>query len=184
MQKCGFALLSVLLLAAAFAGIAGGAPLPEMAAPMPTWTRVAPPPVTPTPTAAAAAPTSPSPEPSLTLTPSAPSSLPRDGAALWLRVKSASGKVLAADSWPSLWTTVQWQDAFGDWHTVEGWSGPLDDVAMGEGRKVWWLPASMSGAGPFRWQIYRTPQGPRLAESDPFFLPEADTFLYVDLSLP
>lgn len=183
MQKCGFALLAVLMLLIAFAGVAGSAPLPEMAAPMPTWTRVAPPGVTQTPTTAATAPSSATPAPPVTATPSV-ASLPRNGAALWLRVKSASGTALAADSWSSLWTVVQWQDAFGDWHAVAGWGGPLDEAAKGEGRKVWWLPASMSGAGPFRWQVYQTAQGPRLAESAPFFLPEADTFLYVDLSLP
>jgi hypothetical protein len=35
--------------------------------------------------------------------------------------------------WQELWTSVQWQDAGGEWHAVEGWQGTLDGVRLGDG---------------------------------------------------
>ncbi|MBN1874662.1 MAG: hypothetical protein JXA33_10565 [Anaerolineae bacterium] len=95
-------------------------------------------------------------------------SIESEGALIWLRVQ---GQPIDSH-WQSLWTVVQWQDAFGDWHDVEGWRGTLDEVGVGEGRKVWWLPADLFGVGPFRWQVYTQPAGALLATSQAFYLPD------------
>jgi hypothetical protein len=65
------------------------------------------------------------------------------------------------------WTVVQWQDAQGDWHDVEGWQGPLGQ----EGHVVWWVTPEIWGEGPFRWAIYQRQDGQLLATSDSFNLP-------------
>ncbi|HQE93732.1 MAG TPA: hypothetical protein PLH19_02460 [Anaerolineae bacterium] len=143
--------------------------------PIPTWTRVAP----PTFTLASATPTT-----LPTITPWPPSTITsRPGALIWLRVQSETTVPLPA----TLWTVVQWQDAQGDWHDVEGWRGTLDEVAKNEGRKVWWLPADLFGAGPFRWVVYAPHGGAMLAISPAFYLPTATgqrTMVTVTLSPP
>jgi hypothetical protein len=63
------------------------------AAPVPTYTRPAPPPLTPAPGQRA----SPA------------------GGLIELHVQSVQAR--------HLWTVVQWQDGLGDWHDVEGWQG-------------------------------------------------------------
>ena len=78
-----------------------------------------------------------------------------------------------ARRWQELWTVVEWQDAFGGWHDVEGWRGTLDEIVDGEGRKVWWVYQRDLGTGPFRWTVYRSPAGRLLAHSEPFHLPGA-----------
>ena len=158
MRHYGLIGLSALILIAALMSNAGGATLEASPAASPTWTRVAPPTLTPTPTPSAAAPTA---------TPAAPA--PRDGATIWLRVQGSAGD----PRWQTLWTVVQWQDALGDWQDVEGWCGTLDEIVTGEGRKVWWLPVDLFGAGPFRWQVYAHPGGALLATSEAFHLPDS-----------
>jgi hypothetical protein len=91
------------------------------------------------------------------------------GPAIELRVRF--GGAWQAARWQELWTVVEWQDAFGDWHEVEGWRGALDEVARGEGRKVWWVSLDDLGKGPFRWTVCRRPAGRPLAHSKPFHLP-------------
>jgi hypothetical protein len=146
----------------------------------PTGTRVAPPTFTPGPMP------TPTLHPSVTAT--APVTVKRpslDGAAIWLRVKPGTTYLCnPATDWATLWTVVQWQDAAGDWHDVGGWRGPLDEVAKGEGRKVWWLPNHLRGAGPFRWQVYDYASGSLLVESGPFYLPEVGRRLKVEIVLP
>ncbi|MFP4394888.1 MAG: hypothetical protein ACLFTI_06450 [Anaerolineales bacterium] len=68
-----------------------------------------------------------------------------------------------------LWSVVQWQDGEDAWHDVEGWQGPLVD-----GEIAWWLSAPLFGAGPFRWVIMRSPDGPVVGISQPFWLPDKD----------
>ncbi len=162
MRRYGLIGLGALILIVALVSNTGGATLEASPAISPTWTRVAPPTLTPTPAWPVVTPSLPP-----TVTPAAP--LARDGAAIWLRVQGRAGD----PRWQSLWTVVQWQDALGDWHDVEGWRGTLDEVAKGEGRKVWWLPAELFGAGPFRWVIYAQPDGAVLASSPAFHLPES-----------
>ena len=65
-----------------------------------------------------------------------------------------------------LWSVVQWQDANGDWQTVEGWQGALDG-----GFKLWWVAQKDFGTGPFRWAVYQNAGGEFLGASDPFMLP-------------
>jgi len=76
-------------------------------------------------------------------------------------------RVLSAPT--GLWTKVQWQDGWGDWHDVEGWQGTLDTPD----EKVWWVAPKDFGGGPYRWAIYASRDGPSLGASDPFYLPEA-----------
>ena len=96
--------------------------------------------------------------------------------------------------WQELWTTVQWQDARGEWHAVEGWQGTLDGVRLGDGDapigdKTWWAAEDNLGSGPFRWAIYRgegggTGRGRLLATSEPFYLPgSTGATATVDVSL-
>lgn len=162
MKHYGLIWLSALILIVALVSNTGGATLEASPAVSPTWTRVAPPTFTPTPSLPAV---TPSPPP--TVTPAAP--LPRDGATIWLRVQGSADD----PRWQNLWAVVQWQDALGGWHDVEGWRGTLDEIVAGEGRKVWWLPADLFGAGPFRWLVYAQPEGALLATSEAFHLPDS-----------
>lgn len=78
--------------------------------------------------------------------------------------------------WQDVCAVVQWQDAWGDWHDVEGWRGTLDDVSTDTdgkivGHKTWWVAAKDLGKGPFRWQGHRCANGKLLATSAPFYLP-------------
>lgn len=158
MRRYGLIGLSALIWIVALMSHTGGATLEASPAISPTWTRVAPPTFTPTPSPSA---------PPATVTPAAP--LPRGGATIWLRVQGSTDD----PRWQTLWTVVQWQDALGNWHDVEGWRGTLDEVVGGEGRKVWWLPADLFGAGPFRWQVYAQPGGTLLATGEAFYLPDS-----------
>lgn len=81
------------------------------------------------------------------------------------------------------WTVVQWQDALGDWHDVEGWRGRLDDKIGAE--KTWWVAPRDFETGPFRWLVYAEPGGELLGASDAFDLPErTGQVVTVDLVLP
>lgn len=66
-----------------------------------------------------------------------------------------------------VWTAVQWQDAFGDWHTVEGWQGTTEL----DGSQAWWVGPEDFDTGPFRWVVYESEGGPELGHSDSFMLP-------------
>ena len=68
-----------------------------------------------------------------------------------------------------LWAVVQWQDAAGDWHDVEGWR----DALVG-GYQQWGIFQAEFGKGPFRWAIYQGAGGKLLAASAPFNLPAGD----------
>ena len=57
-----------------------------------------------------------------------------EGASIQLNVKAANSA--------TLWTEVQWQDAQGSWHTVEGWRGQLDSISNKVGLKTWWVAPS------------------------------------------
>lgn len=90
------------------------------------------------------------------------------GAYIELRVQPAQA---------GLWSVVQWQDAAGNWHDVEGWRGTV------EGVRVWWVAEADFGKGPFRWVIYQGQDGPRLATSTPFNLPsEANQTVQIQVS--
>ena len=82
------------------------------------------------------------------------------GATITLRVTDAPA---------TAWTIVQWQDALGGWHDVDGWRGRLDD---GDGdEKIWWVAPKDFATGPFRWQVYAQRDGALVASSDSFTLP-------------
>ena len=99
-----------------------------------------------------------------TTQPSSPTPKPPAGAYIVLRVPSAS---------EGLWTVVQWQDAFGDWHDVEGWRGSLPELHPDWGRQIWWLASEHFATGPFLWLVYDGPDGELLATSEPFYMPQA-----------
>ena len=63
------------------------------------------------------------------------------------------------------WAIVQWSDANGDWHDVEGWRGWAGDSCR------WWVHAKDFGRGPFRWVVTQEPGGPVVQSSAEFFLP-------------
>jgi hypothetical protein len=92
--------------------------------------------------------------------------------------------------WQDLWTVVQWQDALGEWHAVEGWQGSLDTIKIGKdgtvvGLKTWWLGYENLGQGPVRWQVFESHGGQLLTSSDTFHLPAASkTTLEVNVLLP
>ena len=71
------------------------------------------------------------------------------------------------DAQPAWWTVVQWQDANGVWHAVEGWRGTADD----QGNVQWWVSPTDFGTGPFRWAIYARVGGSLMMVSQPFDLP-------------
>ena len=82
------------------------------------------------------------------------------------------------------WTVVQWQDAFGGWHDVEGWRGTLDEVSNGVGNKKWWVARPNFDTGPFRWVVYQNQGGKLLAVSKVFRLPPSEnSAVVVEVSL-
>jgi hypothetical protein len=91
------------------------------------------------------------------------------GAFIELHVQSITKEF--ASNWQGLWTVVQWQDAQGKWHDVEGWRGALDMMQDGAGRKTWWLASSLFGQGPFRWLVAPVKGDSSLTISEPFYLP-------------
>ncbi len=66
------------------------------------------------------------------------------------------------------WTMVQWQDALGSWHDVDGWQGDFDP----DGYKTWRFPRQHFGTGPFRWRVFTSKGGPLWGVSEPFRLPD------------
>jgi hypothetical protein len=100
----------------------------------------------------------PRPTPVSTATPTPlPQLYVRQGGQIELRVQPAQA---------SVWTLIQWQDALGQWHDVDGWQGTL----AGESQ-VWWVAPADLGKGLFHWQVYRSRGGQLLAESKSFSLP-------------
>ncbi len=67
-----------------------------------------------------------------------------------------------------LWTLIQWQDARGQWHDVDGWQGTPDGDLQ-----IWWVAPRDFGKGPFRWQVYQSRGGRLLAASPSFSLPHS-----------
>jgi hypothetical protein len=130
------------------------------------------------PTQAQAAPSALPPRPTpITPTPTAlPAVSSIGGASIQLSVKTVGSL--------ALWTEVQWQDALGGWHTVEGWRGGLDSISNGVGLKTWWVAPGDFGKGPFRWQVYQTTGGILLTTSASFNLPAANrTLVTVNVDL-
>lgn len=70
----------------------------------------------------------------------------------------------------ALWTSVEWQDAAGNWHLVEGWQGMLE----ADHTKTWWVAEADWGKGPFRWVVRDRREGQSLGVSSAFKLPVND----------
>ncbi len=86
-----------------------------------------------------------------------------------------------------LWLQVQWLDADGVWHDVDGWQGTLDAIWQADdwlGMKEIWLADVHLGTGPYRWQVYERDNGRLLNTSDPFYLPSnGGDFMAVEMML-
>ena len=80
----------------------------------------------------------------------------------------------------ALWTVVQWQDAWGDWHDVEGWQGTLDAETCSQ---TWWVAQGDQGKGPFRWMVYQTIGGKLLGTSESFHLPRNGAMIEIDVTV-
>lgn len=118
-----------------------------------------------------------------------PVSLPTGGL-IRLQLQLPSETLARVGSWQSLWTVVQWQDAEGSWHDVEGWQGTFDDFraettqGIARGQKLWWVAPADLGTGPFRWLVQQEPDDEQLAVSAPFHLPDAGgTLLPVEIAI-
>lgn len=101
---------------------------------------------------------------------------PVAGGTIELQIQFPADWPWGSAHWQTLWTIVQWQDAHGDWHDVEGWQGTLEEVRVdGDGAvtgyKRWWVAQDDLGTGPFRWVVYQGADGPQLVASEPFDLP-------------
>lgn len=93
-----------------------------------------------------------------------------------------SGLASAAMGWQ---TMVQWQDALGSWHDVEGWRGTADQLYSDWGQKTWWLSEEHFGTGPFRWVVYDDDANKPIAVSDLFYLPHASgEVVWVRVTIP
>jgi hypothetical protein len=96
-----------------------------------------------------------------------------DGAFIELQAQSLRG---------GLWTQVQWQDALGAWHDVDGWRGTFSED---EQRVLWYVSEQLLGAGLFRWQVFERRGGALLTTSLPFYLPVSKgQILEVEVNLP
>jgi hypothetical protein len=71
------------------------------------------------------------------------------------------------------WVGVQWLDATGAWHNVDGWQGNLD-IAEGSRTpfKQWAVMTNNYGQGPFRWVVYAERGGAVWGVSPNFNLPK------------
>ncbi len=92
----------------------------------------------------------------------------RSGSPARLELRLASGDL-------AVWTEVQWQDALGGWHMVEGWRGAPDVMEGDVAIKTWWVLPEHFGQGPFRWVVRSHPAEGALAVSAPFALPRHST---------
>ncbi len=78
----------------------------------------------------------------------------------WIELRTTTAPTTA-------WAVVEWQDAVGGWHTVEGWQGVLTPSAT----QTWWVAEADRGKGPFRWVVYRQRGGTVWGVSTAFHLP-------------
>ena len=82
---------------------------------------------------------------------------PEGGARLLLR---------AGEQFNGRWAAVQWKDDKGQWQTVDGWQGEVQN-----GYQRWWVGKDLYNAGPFRWAILERKEGAVLVASESFHLP-------------
>lgn len=123
--------------------------------------------------------------------PEAPKVAPMpDLGALELHVRFPETWPWQQSAWDQLWTVVEWKDAKGNWRTVAGWQGTLDEVTRDAddavtSKKTWWVGKPNLGRGPFRWRVYSSQNGTLLATSETFTLPQSThETVQVEISLP
>ena len=78
-------------------------------------------------------------------------------------------QIKAGPAMAGIWSMIQWQDAHGEWHDLDGWQGSLEP----DGTKTWWVAQKDFGTGPFRWLLLDSAEGEILNISDPFTLPSS-----------
>jgi hypothetical protein len=72
---------------------------------------------------------------------------------------------ISATVQPKQETAVEWQDGYGNWHTVVGWQSPFNTYKQ----VTWAVAANDFGKGPFRWVV---DQGElTIVVSSDFYLP-------------
>lgn len=93
---------------------------------------------------------------------------------------SPAGTIILEVSPPriDLWSVVQWQDAGGGWHNVEGWMGIVE-----KGKTIWWVDRPHWGTGPFRWVVSEGANGVILGTSASFNLPQSRQTTTVTIAL-
>jgi hypothetical protein len=129
------------------------------------------------PTSGTALPPRPTPAVTPIATPTPAPKLARKPVAAPLRLSHI--RLIVTPAQDGLWTVVEWQGADGAWHVVEGWQGTTQ-----AGRKRWAVFERNFGEGPYRWVIYRAPDGEFLGTSAPFYLPnQADVELQVAIQI-
>ena len=128
----------------------------------------------PAPSAAASV-SSPAPFPAPAPPPNAPTA-----ELLYPRLTGAFIELQAQPLRPGLWTRIQWQDALGGWHDIDGWQGSFNP----DQRVLWYVGEEHLGDGPFRWLVYESQGGDLLAVSQSFDLPSrGGEVLRVEVSL-
>jgi hypothetical protein len=79
------------------------------------------------------------------------------------------------------WAVVQWQDANGSWHDVDGWRSQIDSNPA----ISWWVGPKDLTTGPFRWVVYLTEDRGKLVwSSQPFYLPKHGETLRIAAAVP
>jgi hypothetical protein len=73
------------------------------------------------------------------------------------------------------WVGIQWRDALGRWHDVDGWQSALvPSLTANQQTKTWGVNPKDFGTGPFRWVISSEFGGRVLGTSPQFFLPSGN----------
>lgn len=118
------------------------------------------------------------PRPTVTPRPTSPTPPAKPSPRRTLIVLVFTAPEMPPAGWQALWTGIQWQDAIGAWHDVDGWQGALDEIARGVGKKTWVVAEGHLGSGPFRWLVYARQGDDVVAASQPFYLPSAAGDIY------
>ena len=121
------------------------------------------------------------PAPASGLPPRPPSITPTSAAKPMVAPSGAHIELRVSPVRPGLFTVVQWQNDIGQWFTVEGWQGDLDDI--GNQTKTWWVAPCDGAKGPFRWVVYDRRGGQTVGVSQPFTLPAGSETLGVYVPL-
>jgi hypothetical protein len=100
---------------------------------------------------------------------------PRATAAQEAEFGHATVTLVAPGAPEGAWVGIQWRDARGGWHDVQGWQEEIEVAeANGLAYKQWAVYPQDYGRGPFRWVIYTAQGGLVWATTNSFYLPNGD----------